>query len=431
MKSNKVLAFVLAFIALFAITVPTTALADGGGSAETPLNFSKLYFITDSSEFYDYECDVVTEAGARFGLNSDKIITLNLAQTGQSEYSFHIIDELSQTISNNSLVIIEIKRRITPECFVPKCNGSPVDHLENAFYCLKLCNCKIIFISGTDEETMQSLNDDSPDYLKFLDYVDVHVNVDFMFMLAKGFIYQVDLSSNGDPVNCCFFIDDLLSNPRSSDGDFAKKWIMPYLDEKYQELYSQYTPTDNDPVNSFWTFLFYELGIRIYGQFVPEDTMVLNYLTGEYNSSIPSFMEDEIERSYAVAIADSSKLTGTWGAIVSSLNANPITKMVLYNEIVNLNQLNLNPILGVGETKLMFYGSATPCIGIFTFSDLVVDFMSGDDMNDYNNTYGRCAVTYTPITSGPNGWIPTNMPGEMRFYQVFDNIEEPYPLPEY
>lgn len=430
MKSNKVLAFLLAFVALFAITVPTTVRADGGVEPPiTPTTYEKLYFITDSSEYWGYERDIINSVGQRYGISSNNIIKVDFSQDSRREEPFHFFDDYDGSISSNSIVILEIQTRMKKECVSP-CLISSVNHLKNAFSSLKEKNCKIMFISANDEDTLQSLNDNSPDYLEFLDYVDVHVNVDFMYMLAKGYIYQScfedDAVSIDSISNSCYFFDSNLCKPslQSKYVDFMQKWFAPFLAEVCLPTYKEYIAETDDTDTDFWEYI-YNANVRIYGQTYAGMNQVWDYLNGGTMSGIPGFTGTGINKSYVAALVDSSTDESVWLTMVNSLTTSSILTMVMYKELMNLGHLNLSPIYSVGETKFMFYGDETPYIGLYTFEDIVTAFIAGSDMTNFNNTDGgRCIITYTPVLTGPGGWIPSHLEYTNRSAQVYDNMEE-------
>lgn len=426
MKSNKVLAFLLAFVALFAITVPTTVRADG----DEPV-YEKLYFISDSLEYYDYECSAVNSVGRTYGFSTSNIITVNFSQSGICDDPFHAFDDYCTDIDNNSIVILEIQTRMQPVESSDECQISATQHLYHAFSDLKDKNCKIMFISANDEDTLNWCN-------SFLSFVDVHVNVDFIYAFVKGIVSTVE-EDNLDN-NFFFITDSQLCNILTVKNDFSKKWLYPYFEEIYISDYYEYVFDNEGTRLTFYDYLFEVRGIRLYGQAYADDTVLVDYLHSwkatnrmnvaptimvEFDLSTPeSLFINGVDKAYVLGVQKQSNVGGRWRSMVNNLK----TALLPDNVFTAMAQNELTDPLGIGEyisvgyTKLLFYGAATTSDerynDIYTFDDIVTDFVAGNDMYKYNNVGGVSEITYMPVTISADGWFPVHL--VMNCFQIFD-----------
>lgn len=170
---KKLLSALLVFATIFAIVLPNNV------QANTQNDFENIYLFSDNQEFFTYESQAI-----------------NSCSLAANIYDFTLIDDPVAALVNNvlsvadnSIVIVDIQKRLdiikrNREEF-SSTNSSVMFDLEYVFSTLKTNNCKIMFISGTDEDTFYYRR-------SFLNYVDVHVDTDFLYSLVKGLIYRIE-----------------------------------------------------------------------------------------------------------------------------------------------------------------------------------------------------------------------------------------------
>lgn len=405
---KKILSTLLAFATLFAIALPTNVYADFGDD----VTYENLYLITDNHYFFDYESAIATNLASNAGLNiTDKIIHIQ-----PLDDSFSRLETIANNVAHNSIVIVDIQERIP--VVHNNAYSIEVNKLYNAFGILKSKDCKIMFISGNDEDTLQNLYSSTPDYLEFLDYVDVHVNDDFYFVLVKAVITRLEeLLSDTPNAKYSIILDAALRNDQSDKDDFAKRWIMPYLEEVYQDEYSDYNQNaNNENYSDIYTYLSEKNGLSIYGQSSIESNMFYNYLnntTSPLNTTSLDQSLFELDKVFMCGTATPSQIGSPWQELNSAINnAMPekFFSMVFQTAVMNLADLDITPLHNIGISELMFFGLVDSSDGIYTLNEMIADFINNDDMQKYNNMVGRrCAITYMPMLASSNGWIPSHL----------------------
>lgn len=392
MKKTKMISALLTFCFLFTLAFPTLT-----AHADDEIEYDKVYFITDSQEFYGYKANALSAAVSQ----PDDLITIPLWNY------LNPFKELKNQANNiyNSIVIVELQSRMkTPDAYDID-QTLPTEYLSDAFLILKNNNCKIMFISGNDEDIYQA-------DVELLDYVDVHVNVDFIYLLVKAVVTKIEL--NGDSGGFYFITDNTFSAPSNIDGSFAEKWLLPYFEEVYYENYSQDSSLH---ANTFYEYLSRDMVINIYGQANGDSTDLFNYLTNQsvsFSYDTNSQFFDNVSRVYMIGRTYSTESNFIWYSMVDSL-ANALSSDLVFTiGLRGSSQISreFDPHVEytqIGTTRLMFYGQLTPWDGIYTFYNIVSDFIAGDDMLQYANYSGQCPITYMPILASLDGWIPTHM----------------------
>lgn len=403
---QKILSALLVFATLFAIALPIKVYADPSDEVV----YENLYLISDNHYFFSYESAIVTNLGLNAGLN----VNNNIIHIQQLDNPFLRLETIVNDIANNSIVIVDIQERISAS------NNKPfieVDKLYNAFWTLKSKNCKTMFISGNDEDTLQNLRSIVPDYLEFLDYVDVHVNDDFNFVLAKAAITKIEELINSSVTGYSIILDAGLRNAQSEKDDFAERWLKPYFEELYQAQYNDYIQ-DEENINysDVFAYLYEEKQISIYGQEASNENAFYNYFnntTRYFNATALDQSLLDLENIFMYGIAKSSQIGSPWHELNNAINESvpeKVFSMVYQTEVMNLDDFNIESLHNVGIGELMFFGLTDPSEDIYTLNEMIADFINNEDMQKYNNMSGRrCSVTYMPMVASPDGWIPSHL----------------------
>ena len=164
--------------------------------------------------------------------------------------------------------------------------------------------------------------------------------------------------------------------------------------------------------------------IKFFGQTNGNTYELREYLSNQsvpFDSDSNGQFVNNIARAYMIGRTYST-LNSAWYSMVNSLNAELSGSRVFTITLRGTNSSTLDFNSNVQHTELgieslMFYGQITPpWTGIYTFSDIVTDFIAGVDMQKYNNLGGQCLVTYMPVIPSPDGWIPMRM--SLPCYQV-------------
>lgn len=397
---NKMLSILLTFCFLFSLTFPTLI-----AHADNEIVYQNLYFVTDTNDLFSYKCDKIVQAMNQTSAASN-FQSISLSNSN----SYAEFDTWSNGISN-SIVIVDLNSRM------PLHNTSPVlptQHLYSAFSRLKSNNCKIMFISGNDEDTYYNSR-------ALLDYVDVHVNIDFIYFLVKAIITKITM--NGDLEDYYFITDNNFTVDGDEEKDFTHRWLLPYFEEIYGLEYDTYIPEDDDesPIYTLLDYLAVRKNINFYGQVFGNVSQLRNYRYSSGSIDFDSNLDglfNNANRAYMIGMLNTNSIetnNSKWYYMVNRLN------QVIYNKVftagfyasATANSLGFAgevEYTAIGAGRLMFYEQFTPAEGIYCLREIVSDFLADADMQKYNNlTAGRCEITYMPVTISADGWIPTNL----------------------
>lgn len=400
---NKMLSILLTFCFLFSLAFPTLT-----AHADDEVEYQNLYFFTDAPDLYSEKRNAINQAMQQTGSS------LNFISTDLSSYGDTSFEEFNNAASNiqDSIVIVELTSRMPIPPYQPP--TLPTQHLYDAFSTLKSNNCKIIFISGNSELTYQSS-------VALLDFVDVHINVDFIYYLVSAIIAKIGMNQDDD--NFYFVTDGFFVDTIDERNDFTHRWLLPYFKEIYGLEYYSYVEENNktDSDLLFFNYLSEYNCINFYGQSFRGSSQVFNYRA----PSTSFFMDFDVDNPYTNGINRAymigyknvfSYSNDAWYRIVNRL-VNELADRVFvaefyasaYGDDSDVN--SMADLLTTGINRLMFYeGGYTPAEGIYCLREIVADFLADADMQKYNNlTAGRCEITYMPIIISADGWIPTNL----------------------
>lgn len=401
---KKLLSALLVFATLFAIALPINVYAN------VQDDYERIYLFSDNQDFFAYESQIVNACGLSASIH-------NLTSSGDpfSEFANDI-----SAVLDNSIVVVDIQKRF--DVYIGEYGNTtqfvdPFVNLENAFSTLKTKNCKIMFIDGTDEDTYQNA-------LSFLDYVDVHVNLDFMYMFVKGIVTKLEeLLGSGISSEYAIILDDLLCS-NIPYYDFAQKWLLPFFEDQYLSDYN--LGPDGDPTHdytTFWTFLSTVRGVNLYLQDDSESSHFHPYgqnLTVNIDDTMIEDKLGQLNKVYMLGISSALKIGKPWCTINNAIHESIDDKlftMMFKNTVINVSLFNHNDYWNIGGNKFMFFESVAPASGIYTFNNMISDFVQDNDMQVYNLLSNRrCAVTYMPITISEDGWIPMSIVKD--YYQI-------------
>ena len=396
---NKMLSILLTFFFLFSLAFPTLT-----AHADDEVEYQNLYFFTDAPDLYSEKRNAINQAMQQTGSS------LNFISTDLSSYGDDSFEEFNNAASNihDSIVIVELTSRM-------KLNDpSPVlatQYLHNAFSTLKTNNCKIMFVSENSELIYQNS-------VALLDYVDVHVNIDFIYFLVSAIITKIEMNQDDD--NFYFMTDSFLVDG-DNEKDFTHRWLMPYFREVYGAEYYSYVDENNETDSDllFFNYLSEYKHINFYGQSNRGASQVFNYRAPatsfymDYASDSPFI--NGINSAYMIGYKNTTDYNGVWYSMVNQLT-NGLSNKVFAAEFyasASEDYLVVNEMaesVSFGVNKLMFYEEYTPTGGIYSFREIVADFLAGADMQKYNNLNGgRCEITYMPIIISDGAWIPLDL----------------------
>lgn len=307
-----------------------------------------------------------------------------------------LLDYNAGVISPNSYIVLELRNGL------PSDNGAFISSLYNLFGNLKEHGCKIMFIDGTNEIRYVGHDD-------FLDYVDIHINVDVFFALVSNMFlraYQA-CGDNMQLENISFILDKSLTENIESLG-YKQSWFFNnYFDVYFKSVYESELLSGG--VSR--TQLLQSHGIQTLCH-TPDDTSADRFYALEANAftDLNTFLSD---------------------------NSNPVFSMgaTYLGQTYSLDWIRLMtagrtaasrdfPIYIHNEANYAFGEYSAPDVYPLTQPDLfdvMADFLADEDMTVYDNVEGRCIVTYCPLCAN-NGWLADAHYGEGDFYVKYLNL---------
>lgn len=304
------------------------------------------------------------------------------------------------------------------------------DFLYEAFSDMKENNCRIMFICGTEEikfstpgEEYDSINNSN----RFLDYVDIHINVDVFNPFYMSMIADIEDQTGGENFTIIFGTDDLTIN---EDGEL-NNWKSSLLDLFLKYYASKYdchsaflNQTGDKIIHRYLDFVLYYL-YEVYGINVIRYNPLLDVYIDRSGYTSQYCYELELTYDiYAVAIAYDEDNISEWlddlMETKSQITGSTFTTYILNIACFDLDSIttssisNLSPLYTAYYYKYSVYG---------TYMEAVLhDFIYEFDLSVYDNWFGRCEVTYKPFPYGEGSWMRAFVYGEDGYPYSFGDI---------
>ena len=290
------------------------------------------------------------------------------------QYIYGTFDNVS-----NTYVIFEMQQSLGMSIINEGEEGIPLFNLfQSMFSSMKGNGCEIMFIFGTEEERWAEYND-------FLDYVDIHINTDILYLFLGNVFTDMKEESEDWRLKDVAFIFDagLTSHPEGSsvqEGWFFSNWFIPYIKQVYKEEFSG----------------------GEYAEDVFEDNRILCHVQGNI---------------YYDAVYD-TEITFTAESMAEQLSGYilcPVGLFLAECDFTWLEQMgDLQGMLGENFPIYIYNtGSSVPLLGnnlresgqINSIPSIIEEFINGEDMSNYDNWPGRCEITHRPMTQSEDGWM--------------------------
>lgn len=284
-------------LSLFGLGGALRAFADGEAMPADPDPTPKsLYYFSDY-----YQCEEYYNNGfIRDILNEDDSFTyseLNYWNYGNSDgfwtqfYLYNCNEEFDKI--ENAFVIVEVRNSFTIEPVSEEWEHEERGYnfflLEEVFSQLKGQNCQIMFICGLDEVYF-----DYNEYDAFLEYVDIHIKVDFASTYAQTMLYEL---TDG-------YWDNGLREPTTLifDSRLPERFWMYRVLATYFMYLSSNNPGDSTEEQPFLDF---DLKVLLYDHERGELYSFFQYFTKGIENIEPIAQDDykqylDVERIYIV-----------------------------------------------------------------------------------------------------------------------------------
>lgn len=407
-EKTGIAAWALVFCLAFFCLAPVALAQEARASEDTPTAaYDNLYYFSDfhnASQFYN---------GVLLGLqNAGNIHFEQIQREGTDSLEYMYSTGVFGDVEQGSLVIIELRSMSRDYYGLLFCICSE----------LKNDDCKIMLINGVEEVKMLDMS--QSDYTStcdnaFLDYVDIHINLDIFSVFMDTVFYRHE--ENGVVKGTTFLLDgsflwdEILSygfpdyvngwSGRAYDNDF---YAVDIFDWHILRYFYYYFPNEDVWMDFLQTII--DNGIKIFCHVVGGN--YFNLLTGEYISieQTDSFLS-ATENENMLAIGTSWRgedYLSEWLYPLMSFREREGLEFPVY--FFN----DFNYALNCPSDQNFFAAYGTAYFETNILPDIVRDFADDVDLSIYDNWDGRCVVTHKPIYPGEGGWLNCFM----RFHPV-------------
>ena len=401
-KTRKsVIALFLTFVLMAGCMLPLFGFPIGARDVmpDTPEAFDSFYYISDdpqSSTRYQDLLDATALNGHYCYLGN--FSTSNTPELQVQAYMQSIGTCAYQSISN-AYVIFEIQKRFTRVDTAVNEPELPA-MLNTIFSTLQENNCRIMFISGTDEALY------APDYNYFLEYVDVHVNVDIWYTFMSTIFYKAYLENGQQSLhNITFILDRNLSNEIediqslsntliiSNNEPFKNYWfinnyIITYLCKQYAEEIRQNNWTYLDLLNETNIKIICHMNENTFYDVTANERIVIDEI--DTNDLCGRLFNEYI---YAIGYADSGySYSANWLDLIQTIKNDCDLSFPVYL---------FNPLAYTFDSYNSLFTAGAPT----DIYPVMLAFLQNMNMSSYNNWSGLCLVTHKALNFGPNGWL--------------------------
>lgn len=394
-KNSIVISFAMIFILLLSCFIPSLSSKMRLTEASAD-DAPHLYYFSDTAHASSY-CSRLSSSSASI-INSYTLLPEDTPSWNEFiEFIEIYYAAESYTQIRNAYVIFEMNGGLPRQTDDPstsdEANPLFVSILSDMFAYWKEQGCQIMFICSTPEVLYYNYN-------SFLDYVDIHVNTCGLEQFFLNVFYRVylDCGSTNEIRNCTFIFDANLSSGMVG-GTYQNCWFfrdyfMPYIRSIYESDIKNRDDgeTEYAAVRRILTEkniqVIYHLNGNDYYDFVQNQTVT-------YNAN--NFYNDYLSNSHVYAIGTTQGGTAYSNSWISFLSNVAGTTGVdfpiyIYEKENNYISASYDHIYKATESYSMLY-------------DIIVDFLTDEDLTVYNNAGGRCDVTYSDIGNEEDGWM--------------------------
>lgn len=396
---RSLIALFLTFACMAACMLPMFGLPAGARSSQPddPESIDSFYYLSDdpqSSTRYQNLLSVMSTGYYYYFGDSDN----NNAAVRVTNY-MNITGTCAYQNISDAYVIFELKSEFPIEIT----DGAVIlpEMLETIFSTMQGNNCKIMFISNTDE-ALYAMNEQNA----FLDDVYIHVNTDTWYTFLSNVLYRVYKENHNelkwDDVTLLFSANLRGNTPfptdLSTDNEFYKscslfkRYIIPYLrtvweDEAVNGLLFNKTAIQDQGVE----FIFHDNGNSFF-EITQRTPLYINTLGTSLDTEL--FTHLQREHVYAIGRVEDETYFSQWLAMMIGIRNDYDLQFPIF--VYNPNGANIE---GLDEDDVYVTG------GALDVYPLMEAFLQGNDMLAYQNWSGRAYITYKALPTGVGGWM--------------------------
>ena len=261
--------------------------------------------------------------------------------------------------------------------------------LGEIFALLKSNGCKIMFIADLDDDFWQS---DA-----FLNYVDIFVNRDIFYPFASSIIYYATEDCGAAKIsNCTFVLDKQISGEvmqsMGNAGPFINDYLLPFLREAYE------TELSNDDMET----VFSNRNIKILCECENNSYYdpIAQSVVGTWDeSTMTDFYDYYVDNQHVYVVGStngvSSTIAESWINFMIDVRMATDATFPIY--VFNTQGYSLD---AYSEDYVYLGGYISGLL-----YDVIVDFLSDEDLSVYDNWESLCDVTFLDAPFGDGGWM--------------------------
>lgn len=382
----------MAFLFLLACAFPMLGGLNAAAAENDEPTSGHLYYFSDSAESAA-RCRQFVADGLINTYTLYYYATGTFTDTFRANFNNGAYNDIS-----NSYVIFEMASTELTEQIDDGSTTLFTDDLTDFFSYLKTNGCKIMFISATDEAryTPDPTNYGENPYSAFLDYVDIHVKVDFFFTFTYNIYYraQAGNTTTDTPFQyTSFLLDSAMfygnGSKIISNSAFGHYFVPHILDYQRELIEGTQSPL-SDVLDHFKIKVFYYNTPNIWVQILSQSAQV----PYEFNNTGDLF--DAIHNDAYCAIGTSwggETYMNSWLEQLQSIQAAYELSFPVY--LYNSNGYNIT----VDAPQNLYQ------VGKISYEYIYKEFLVREDLSGYNNVVGRCEVTHSPMLAGNGGWM--------------------------
>ena len=207
---NKIVCLAMAATMAVGGFAPVQAVADEGSGYEA------LYYFSDYAGSSSYRNGVIASAAAEYQLATSDIHYYDYSNNADNFWGYINIEFLSD-VPDNAFVIFE---RRTEENLDSTQVSNFFTNLREIFSSMKTQGCKIMLIYGTNEAKFNP--ESAPDtYNKFLEYIDIHINLDIFYNYMDSVFTYLEEEEGGEIADVTFILNENFVPSISASGKMS------------------------------------------------------------------------------------------------------------------------------------------------------------------------------------------------------------------
>ncbi|MBR7136043.1 MAG: hypothetical protein IKD14_02850 [Clostridia bacterium] len=385
-KINKKVFSVISVILMLAVGFSFFSLQNDDTLKAYAEDFDTVYYFSDNATSQTYRSRLLAD-GVIDNVVLEYQNNVNMAFTDafKNNITFLYGNEYFATIENQYVIFETSSDMYFDNNYWSNFTGL----LGEIFALLKSNGCKIMFIADLDDDFWQS---DA-----FLNYVDIFVNRDIFYPFASSIInYAIEDCGAAKISNCTFVLDKQISGevmqPTGNVGPFIIDYLLPFLQDAYE---TEILAGNMETVLS-------NRNIKILCECENNSYYdpIAQSVVGTWNeSTMTDFYDYYVDNQHVYVVGSTNGVSSTvaesW--INFMIDARMATEATFPIYVFNTQGHSLD---AYSEDYVYLGGYISGLL-----YDVIVDFLSDEDLSVYDNWVSLCDVTFLDAPFGDGGWM--------------------------